>query len=156
MNHRQDETPRASASRREFLKRTTATGAVLAAGLSAVPNAHAAGSDEVKIALVGCGGRGTGAAANAIKNRGGARVKLYAMADAFREKLDRSYKAIKKRVIAMVERSDFFLVERLAERIAELCLESIRVRRVRVCVAKPAALRFARTVEVEIVRKQRE
>lgn len=66
------------------------------------------------------------------------------------------YKAIKKRVIAMVERSDFFLVERLAERIAELCLESIRVRRVRVCVAKPGALRFARTVEVEIVRKQRE
>ena len=64
------------------------------------------------------------------------------------------YKAIKKQVIALVEESSFFLVERLAERIAELCLENSRVMQVRVRAAKPGALRFARTVEVEIVRGQ--
>jgi len=62
------------------------------------------------------------------------------------------YKAIKKRVIAMVEASDYFLVERLAERITELCLEDGRVHAARVVVDKPGALRFARSVAVEIVR----
>jgi len=64
------------------------------------------------------------------------------------------YKAIKKRVIAMVEESSCFLVERLAERIAEICLENPRVARVNVAVEKPGALRFARTVAVEIVRQR--
>ena len=64
------------------------------------------------------------------------------------------YKAIKKKVIVMVERSSFFLVERLAERIAEICLEDAGVLRVRVRVAKPGALRFARTVDVTIVRER--
>lgn len=62
------------------------------------------------------------------------------------------YKAIKKRAIAMVEASDYFLVERLAERIAELCLEDGRVHAARVVLDKPGALRFARSVAVEIVR----
>lgn len=62
------------------------------------------------------------------------------------------YRAIKKRVIAMVEDSSFLLVERLAERISEVCLESPLVARVRVLVEKPGALRFARTVGVEIER----
>ncbi|MFC1452650.1 dihydroneopterin aldolase [Verrucomicrobiota bacterium] len=62
------------------------------------------------------------------------------------------YRAIKKKVIAMVEQSSFFLVERLADRIAAICLEDRRVERVAVSVAKPGALRFARTVDVEIVR----
>ena len=63
------------------------------------------------------------------------------------------YKAIKKRVIALVENSAFCLVERLAQRIAEVCLEADRIRRVEVNVSKPGALRFARTVEVEITRE---
>lgn len=62
------------------------------------------------------------------------------------------YKAIKKRVIDMVEASDYCLVERLAERITELCLEDKRVHAARVVVDKPGALRFARSVAVEIVR----
>lgn len=62
------------------------------------------------------------------------------------------YKSIKKRVVEMVEHSDFFLVERLAQRIADLCLEDPRVLDVQVLVEKPGALRFARTVGVEIVR----
>ncbi len=62
------------------------------------------------------------------------------------------YKTIKKHVIAMVENSSFLLVERLAQRIAEICLENPQVERVDVQVAKPGALRFARTVDVDITR----
>jgi len=62
------------------------------------------------------------------------------------------YKGVKKDVVAMVEGSSYYLVERLAERIAEVCLAHAGVRRVRVLVEKPGALRFARTVGVEIVR----
>ncbi len=62
------------------------------------------------------------------------------------------YKAVKKAVVALVEQSDFLLVERLAQRIAELALEPPNVQRVRVLVEKPGALRFARTVGVEIFR----
>jgi len=64
------------------------------------------------------------------------------------------YKAVKKEVIAMVEESQFYLVERLAERIAEICLKPPEVERVSVRVAKPGALRFARTVEIEIQREK--
>ena len=62
------------------------------------------------------------------------------------------YKGVKKDVVTMVEGSSYYLVERLAERIAEVCLAHAGVRRVRVLVEKPGALRFARTVGVEIVR----
>ncbi|MFW6158916.1 MAG: dihydroneopterin aldolase [Planctomycetota bacterium] len=62
------------------------------------------------------------------------------------------YVAIKKKVIELVESSSFYLIERLAQRIAETCLENGRVERVAVRLEKPGALRFARTVSVEIVR----
>jgi dihydroneopterin aldolase/D-erythro-7,8-dihydroneopterin triphosphate epimerase len=64
------------------------------------------------------------------------------------------YSAIKRRVAEMVEQSSFFLVERLAQRVADVCLEDVRVRQVRVTVAKPGALRFARTVDVDIFRSR--
>ena len=72
--------------------------------------------------------------------------------DALEDTVD--YKAVKKKVIAMVEGSACFLVERLAQRIAEVCLENQKVPRVRVLVEKPGALRFARTAGVEIVRER--
>jgi 2-amino-4-hydroxy-6-hydroxymethyldihydropteridine diphosphokinase len=62
------------------------------------------------------------------------------------------YKAIKKQILATAEQSQFNLIEALAERIADLCLQDRRVRQVRVSVEKPAALRFAKTVAVEITR----
>ena len=62
------------------------------------------------------------------------------------------YKAVKRKVLALVEGSSFLLLERLAEAIAGACLAQPGVRRVRVLVEKPAALRLARTVGVEIVR----
>jgi D-erythro-7,8-dihydroneopterin triphosphate epimerase len=65
------------------------------------------------------------------------------------------YKAIKKRILAIVEGSDFRLIESLAERIAATCLENPRVQRARVRVDKPGALRFARTVAVEVDRTRR-
>lgn len=64
------------------------------------------------------------------------------------------YKALEEKVVTMVESSSYFLVERLAERVADLCLEHPRVRRVEVSVEKPGALRTARSVGVEIVRER--
>ncbi len=64
------------------------------------------------------------------------------------------YRALKKRVLAMVETSQYFLVEALAEAVADLCLNFQGVRQVDVCVEKPHALRFARTVAVEISRSR--
>jgi len=64
------------------------------------------------------------------------------------------YKALKKKVIAVVEQSSSRLIEHLADQIAQACLADPRVVRVAVCVDKPAALRFARSVAVEIVREQ--
>jgi len=64
------------------------------------------------------------------------------------------YKKLNKRIIALVEGSRFNLIEALAERIAETCLEDERVQRVTVRVDKPGALRFTRTVGVEIARER--
>jgi FolB domain-containing protein len=64
------------------------------------------------------------------------------------------YKAVKKKVIAMIESSSFFLVEALAEAIAGICLENRLVELVDVSVEKPGALRFAKSVGVEITRRR--
>ncbi len=70
--------------------------------------------------------------------------------DAIEDTVD--YKAIKKAVLAMAERSQFQLIEALAQSIADICLTHDPVNRVAVTVEKPGALRFARTVGVRIVR----
>ena len=62
------------------------------------------------------------------------------------------YKGLKKAVIKLVEASHFNLIETLADRIAQLCLQHPKVQRATVTVDKPAALRFARSVAVEISR----
>ena len=63
-----------------------------------------------------------------------------------------NYRTLAKRVIELVENSQFYLVEKLAAEVARLCLEDTRVERVRVSVDKPGALRFARSVGVTIER----
>ncbi len=73
-----------TSSRRSFLK----TSAAAAATLSVAANAHAAGGDQLRVGLVGCGGRGTGAASQAL--RADNNVKLWAMSDAFRDRLESS------------------------------------------------------------------
>lgn len=64
------------------------------------------------------------------------------------------YKAVKQRILTLVEQSSYLLVEALAEAIAGACLEFDRVEQADVLVEKPGALRFARTVGVEISRRR--
>lgn len=65
-----------------------------------------------------------------------------------------NYRTITKRIISLVETSRFYLVEKLAARIAEIGLEDVRVERAIVRVEKPGALRFARSVGVEVHRSR--
>jgi D-erythro-7,8-dihydroneopterin triphosphate epimerase len=65
-----------------------------------------------------------------------------------------NYKSLCKQIIHLTEGSSFFLVEMLAEKIAELALADERVAQVQVSVEKPGALRFSRTVGVTIERSQ--
>ncbi len=64
-----------------------------------------------------------------------------------------NYRTVAKRIIALAETSQFFLVERLAEEIARVCVQEFGVPRVRVQVEKPGAVRFARSVGVTIERE---
>ncbi|MBF0096628.1 MAG: dihydroneopterin aldolase [Magnetococcales bacterium] len=65
-----------------------------------------------------------------------------------------NYKTLSKAIIALTEQSHFFLVEALAEQVAQLCLQDKRIAKVKVTVEKPGALRFARSVGVSIKRWQ--
>jgi predicted dehydrogenase len=74
-------------SRREFIKTTGRVAAVSALAGMAVPYVHAAGNETLQVALIGCGGRGGGAAQNALRVKSGG-TKLVAMADVFHGRLD--------------------------------------------------------------------
>ncbi|MDA8098360.1 MAG: dihydroneopterin aldolase [Nitrospiraceae bacterium] len=63
------------------------------------------------------------------------------------------YRGVKKRVLSLVEGSSYRLVEALAEAVAAVCLAERGVKEATVRVEKPGALRFARTVAVEITRR---
>jgi myo-inositol 2-dehydrogenase / D-chiro-inositol 1-dehydrogenase len=77
-------TPILTPSRRDFLKTSTAA----TVGMGLLSNAHAAGSDTIKVGLIGCGGRGTGAAENICEAAGTSyNIKLYALADVFEDHL---------------------------------------------------------------------
>jgi myo-inositol 2-dehydrogenase/D-chiro-inositol 1-dehydrogenase len=94
-----DPTSAGSPSRRDFIKAGSALvvgGSLLGTNLKIARSAHIGGSDEIKIALVGCGGRGTGAAVQALETKGP--VTLWAMADAFDERLQTSLEKIKREV----------------------------------------------------------
>ncbi len=82
-------------NRREFLKISAAATAGAAAGsLSLARSAHAAGSDVLRIGLIGCGGRGGGAAANALG--ADANTRLVALADAFSDRLQSTLGSLKR------------------------------------------------------------
>jgi predicted dehydrogenase len=83
--------------RRDFLKETAAVGA----GLSLAHTAHAAGSDVIRVGIVGCGGRGTGAAADAMNADSG--VRLVAMGDLFQDRIESSRALLKAEKPAQVE-----------------------------------------------------
>jgi predicted dehydrogenase len=80
-------------SRRELGKRVGQFAAVSALAGVAIPNVHAAGDSTIQVALIGCGGRGSGAAQDALRSKG-VQPKLVAMADAFEDRLNTSYKGL--------------------------------------------------------------
>lgn len=80
-------------SRRDLLKTTGTVAAATAVAGSIAPRAYAQDDDTIQIGLVGCGGRGTGAAQNALSAKYGP-VKLVGMADVFESKLKSSYEGL--------------------------------------------------------------
>jgi predicted dehydrogenase len=91
-----------STSRREFIVATGKSAAFSALATVALPPVHAAGSDLIRIALIGCGGRGGGAAANALSVKRGP-VKLVAMADLFPERLASDLNKLKQNFPSQVD-----------------------------------------------------
>jgi predicted dehydrogenase len=87
--------PEPHPSRRTFLKTTSQVAATSALAGVAVPAVHAAEDNTIQVALVGCGGRGTGAATQALATKSGP-VKLVAMADVFEDKLEHSINVLKR------------------------------------------------------------
>ena len=82
-------------TRRDVMKKSGQVAAMSALAGMAVPLVHAAEDNTIKIALVGCGGRGTGAAENALRTRQGP-TRLVAMADVFPEKLSHSHQSLNR------------------------------------------------------------
>jgi predicted dehydrogenase len=80
---------------REFLDNTSKPAAVSALAGVALQHVHAAENNTIQVALIGCGGRGTGAAANALSVKNGP-IKLVAMADVFADRLKTSYDSLRK------------------------------------------------------------
>src|SRR5512139_3451583 len=98
-------------TRRQFIKTTGQIAAASALAGVALPHVHAAQDNTIQLALIGCGGRGSGAVANAMSAGGlvlgddggtkraalsgaGGPIKLIAMADLRQDKLDQSYTAL--------------------------------------------------------------
>ena len=82
-------------SRRQFIKTSAAAAGGLAAAWSKLPAVHAAGSDMIRIGLIGCGDRGTGAVDNAFEAAPG--VQLVAMGDVFEDRLEESLAFLSKK-----------------------------------------------------------
>ncbi len=82
-----------STTRRDFLRNTGRIAAVSALATGFAPRVHAKEDNTIKVALIGCGGRGTGAAANALSVKKGP-MKLVAMGDVFENRLASSHKAL--------------------------------------------------------------
>jgi len=78
-----------SETRREFLKQTGRFAAAATLATAATPKVHAGEDNTIRIALVGCGGRGTGAANDALNVQNGP-IEIVALADVFKEKLDKA------------------------------------------------------------------
>jgi len=88
------ETMQTHTSRREFLVNTGRVAAASAVAAGLTPRMYAGEKNTIQLALVGCGGRGSGAAGDAVSVKAGP-VKLVAMADVFQGRLTNSYKSLK-------------------------------------------------------------
>jgi D-erythro-7,8-dihydroneopterin triphosphate epimerase len=65
-----------------------------------------------------------------------------------------NYRTLRDELVALIERSSFYTIEKLAAEVARLCLGDQRIQQVEVTVEKPGALRFARSAAVTICREQ--
>lgn len=85
-------------TRRQFLKKSSVAvvGGTVAGRLGAIPAVYPAGSDLIRVGLIGCGGRGTGAAEDAVS--AAPNVKLVAMGDVFKDKLGASRDILTKKI----------------------------------------------------------
>ena len=83
-------------TRRQFLTRSSALAVGAAVLGSGVPAVHAGEDNTIRLALIGCGGRGTGAVANALKTRDQGPIKLYAMADLHENSIEGRLKTLAK------------------------------------------------------------
>ncbi len=92
-------------SRRDLLKTSGQVAAVATLAGSLAPYVHAGVNETVQLALVGCGGRGTGAIANALSTTSGP-TKLVAVADVFSDRLEKSFKITKEKFDKQVEVPD--------------------------------------------------
>src|SRR5262249_38236160 len=81
-------------TRRQFIKASGGAAASALAGVN-LPAANAQGSELIRVAFVGCGGRGSGAVRQALSTKTGP-IKLVAMADAFEDRLNSSYEGLVK------------------------------------------------------------
>jgi hypothetical protein len=89
-------------SRRSFLTQSSRIAGVSTLAGMTIPYVHAAGNETIQVALVGCGGRGTGAAENALGVKNGP-IKLVAMADVFEDRLSTSHKALQEKFEGQVD-----------------------------------------------------
>ena len=89
-------------TRREFLKHTGRLAATSLVAAAVIPHVHAAENNTIQLALVGCGGRGTGAAADALSTTSGP-IKLVAMADVFERRLATSITNLDKQFPKQVD-----------------------------------------------------
>ncbi|MGV3486095.1 MAG: Gfo/Idh/MocA family protein [Planctomycetaceae bacterium] len=94
--NRVSQEPVVSGSRRNFIKDSSllfASGAIVGGSLNLARAAHAFGSDTIKVGLIGCGGRGTGAADQALNTQGGD-VRVTALADVFEHNVQTAYRSL--------------------------------------------------------------
>lgn len=92
---------KAGVTRRDFLQTSSiAAGGAVLGSLSLDRAVHAQGNDQLKLSLIGCGGRGSGAASQALQT---GNVKLVAMADAFSDRLESSYQQLRKQAEDQVD-----------------------------------------------------
>jgi predicted dehydrogenase len=100
MNEKKDEI--FGMTRRDFIKTTSvASMATLAAAVSGSSGRCAGGTDTIRIGVIGCGGRGTGAAIDAVNSAPG--VEILALFDPFQDRIDKSLKTLREKVPAAVK-----------------------------------------------------
>jgi predicted dehydrogenase len=93
-------------TRRQFLQQSGAAAAGAALLASAAPRVHAAEDNTIRLALIGCGNRGTGAVVDALSVQGGGPIQLYALADLQESRMATSLKALQERFPRQIKVSD--------------------------------------------------